>query len=114
MGQVRMEWHGDEIEKRLIDAQNRGLFISAEHLLGATIPLTPIRDNPLRNSGTASVDNAKSTAAVSFDTPYAVVQHERLDFVHKEGQAKFLETAMHTEGPTIQAIIAATIRRSMR
>ncbi|WP_026923294.1 hypothetical protein [Glycomyces arizonensis] len=112
---VRFTWNGDEVKRREREGRNRGLRLSAEHLLGAALPLVPLRDAILEDSGTASVDESAGTAAVSFDTPYAVRQHEELDYHHpKKGQAKYLEQPMHTEAKTIAAIIAAQIRRSLR
>ena len=48
-------------------------------------------------SGVASPpDPGTLKAAVSFDTPYAVVQHENLTFHHPGGrQAKYLETPLN-------------------
>jgi hypothetical protein len=115
MGQVRFTWHGNAVKRREREGRNRGLRIAAEHLLGSSLPLVPLLDSPLEQSGTATVDESKGQAAVSFDTPYAVVQHERLDFHHpKKGQAKYLEQPFHEEAETMKALIAAQIRRSLR
>jgi hypothetical protein len=63
----------------------------------------------------ASVDEASLTAAVSYDTPYAVVQHERLDFRHAPGRtAKYLENSLNAARQEVAALIAAQIRRSLR
>lgn len=70
MGQVRFTWNGDEVKRKEREGRNKGLRLAAEHLLGASLPLVPLRDGPLEQSGTASVDEAKGVAAVSFDTPY--------------------------------------------
>jgi hypothetical protein len=114
MGQVKFTWNGEEVKKRQREGRNKGLRMAVEHLLGEAIPLTPIRDNPLRNSGTTSVDKATGTAAVSFDTPYAVRQHEELTWRHEEGQAKYLEQPFNTEKATMLALIAAEERRALR
>lgn len=44
---------------------------------------------------------------VSFNEPYAAVQHERVDFKHPMGgQAKYLETVLNNEQDTIIRMIA--------
>ena len=35
------------------------------------------------------------TAEVSYNEPYALIQHERLDFHHEQGQAKYLENPLN-------------------
>ncbi|MGS2641681.1 hypothetical protein [Streptosporangium sp. G12] len=93
----------------------RGLRKAAEYLLQASRDLVPHEEGTLERSGVASVDEGAMQAAVSFDTPYAVRQHEDLTNRHDEGrQAKYLEQPMQTEAATIQEIIAAEIRRELR
>lgn len=93
----------------------RGLTLAAEHLLEVSRQLVPIEEGTLERSGVASVDAGKLRAAVAYDTPYAVRQHEELDWRHDEGrQAKYLEDPMSTEQRAMRDIIAAEIRRSLR
>lgn len=93
----------------------KGLEKGSEHLRGVSSDLAPHEEGTLANTATASVDEANLRAAVSFDMPYAVIQHERLDFKHDEGrQAKYLEEPMMTERDKIGEIVAAEIRRSLR
>jgi len=52
---------------------------------------------------------------VSYDTPYAVRQHEDLTLRHDPGrQAKYLEEPMQTERGTMLDLVATEIRRSLR
>ena len=93
----------------------RGLYLSAEYVLGLSTDVVPLDESPLQQSGTASVDEPTLTAMVSYDTPYAVVQHERLDFRHAPGrQAKYLEQPLNAARGQVAAIIAAQVRRAMR
>lgn len=97
------------------EASIKGLRLGAEHVLGASRALVPLEEATLERSGTATVDEAKLTAAVSYDTPYAVRQHEELDWQHDEGrQAKYLEQPMHEEQTVVAEIIAAELRRALR
>lgn len=115
MGKVQFKWHGEEVKRRERAGRNRGLRLATEHLLGAALPLVPQLDSILENSGATSVDETAGKGAVTFDTPYAVVQHERLDFHHpRKGQAKYLEEPFTAEAEVMRALIAAQIRRSLR
>jgi len=115
MGKVTFKWNGEEVKRRQREGRNRGLRKGAEHLLAVADPLVPVEEGTLVRSGTASVDEAKGQAAVSYDGPYAVRQHEELTWRHDPGkQAKYLEEPFHTEGPVILEIIAAEERRSLR
>lgn len=93
---------------------DRGLQLGAEHLLGAARVLVPHEEGTLETSGQTSFDAETHTAAVSFDTPYAAVQHEDLTFQHDDGrQAKYLEQPMHTEANAIALLAQAEVRREL-
>jgi hypothetical protein len=51
----------------------------------------------------------------SYDTPYAVRQHEDLTYRHAPGRtAKYLERPLNASRTQVLAIIAAQLRRSLR
>lgn len=115
MGQVRFTWNGEAVKRRQREGRNKGLRAAAEHLLAESQRLVPIEEATLERSGVASVDEAKGQAAVSYDTVYAVRQHEELTWRHDPGrQAKYLEQPYSTEQPTMLALIAAAERRALR
>lgn len=90
----------------------RGLLLAAEHVLQVSNTHVPIEEGTLERSGVASVDSINLKAAVSYDTPYAVRQHEDMTAHHDEGRtAKYLENAGNSEAPTIGRLIAAEIKR---
>lgn len=96
------------------EAAAGGLDEAAEHILGVAKSLVPIEEGTLERSGAADVDGERLRAAVSFDTPYAVVQHEDMTLQHDSGrQAKYLESAMTGEKDVALALIAAAVRRAL-
>lgn len=100
-----------KVAPELHAAAARGLAIGAEHILGEARRKVPIEEATLERSGATSLDSQNLKAAVSFDTPYAVYQHEVLDLKHDAGrEAKYLENAMNAETPVVREIIAASIR----
>ncbi|NUT31530.1 MAG: hypothetical protein HOV79_00495 [Hamadaea sp.] len=102
-----MDWNGDEISELLHGTSAEGLGLAVEFLLHEARVEVPIEEGTLERSGAASVDEDSLTGAVSFDTVYAVPQHERLDYRHAEGRkAKYLEDPMNRNRATLLELIA--------
>ena len=90
----------------------RGLLLAAEHILNVANTKVPTEKGALEKSWAASVDGSSLRAAVSYDTPYAVIQHESMNSHHDAGRsAKYLENAMTSEARTVGKIIANEIRK---
>ncbi|KUN96324.1 hypothetical protein AQJ67_33690 [Streptomyces caeruleatus] len=93
----------------------RGLRIAAEHVLAESRKIVPIEEATLERSGVATVDESSLTAAVAYDTPYAIRQHEEMNYRHDAGRsAKYLERPLTQEAGRVAEIIAAQLRRSLR
>ena len=93
----------------------RGLQKGMEHLLQVSRKEVPHEEGTLERSGVASVDPGTLTGAVSYDTPYAVRQHEDLTLGHDAGRkAKYLEDPANSEAGTIADIVAAEMRRALQ
>ncbi|MEU4332331.1 hypothetical protein [Nonomuraea dietziae] len=104
-----------DLDARMQEGAVKGLKVAMEHLLQVSREEVPLEEGTLERSGTTSVDASSLTGAVSYDTVYAVIQHERLDFKHDAGRkAKYLEDPFDAEQETMQELIAAEIRRSLR
>lgn len=92
----------------------KGLALGSEHLLKVSNDFAPIEEGTLIRSGETSIDDAELKAAVSYDTPYAVVQHEDMSLSHDPGRtAKFLENAANWEKDTLAKIVAQQIRNEL-
>lgn len=93
----------------------RGLAKGVEHVLTESRKQVPIEEGTLERSGVASVDEQTLRGAVSYDTPYAVRQHEELGWRHDQGRkAKYLEDPLHEEGSVVLQLIRAEMRRALR
>ncbi|MCG0062238.1 minor capsid protein [Streptomyces tricolor] len=111
----RLRFDSGPATRELRQGAARGLYLAAEHVLAEADQVVPLDEAALQRSGTASVDPPSLTAMVSYDTPYAVVQHERLDYRHAPGrQAKYLEGPLNAARAEVAAILAAEIRRASR
>jgi len=111
---VDVEWNGLEIEALIEGAEPAGLLLAAEHLLQVSRTEVPLEEGTLERSGTATVDEGDRIAAVSYDTEYAVPQHEEMTWRHAEGRkAKYLEDPMNNERDTMLELAAAPIRDAL-
>ena len=93
-------------------ATERAARLGAEHVLTESRALVPHEEGTLERSGKVTADG--TTAAVSYDTPYAVRQHEDLNLRHDDGRtAKYLERPLHEQADTVAAIAAQQLREAL-
>ncbi|MEW1774677.1 hypothetical protein [Streptomyces sp. NPDC086777] len=112
---ARLTWSGAAALRGTRAGAIRGLRLAAEHVLERARARVPIEEGTLERSGIASVDETQLAAAVSFDTPYAIRQHEELNYRHDAGRtAKYLEGPLTDEAGTVAEIIATQVRRALR
>lgn len=120
-------------------AAEAGLFEAGSIMLGDAQGRVPVDTGNLRASGfvvtttlqnlgesarptaeaTAMVTRTETevTAVVGFggpSAPYALVQHERTDFHHTVGEAKYLENAVKAHAAEVPVILAAHMERAAR
>ena len=90
----------------------RGLVMAGEHILNVSNSQVPHEDGDLERSGVVTQsDPGDKTVAISYDTPYAVRQHEDLSLRHDAGRnAKFLSNACRSEAKTAGRIVANAVR----
>ena len=70
----------------------RGSKMALDHLASESKKQVPLDQGPLKDSCKITVNSDGSAGAVSYDTAYAVIPHERRDFAHQRGRkAKYLE-----------------------
>jgi len=111
---MQVKWYGDKAKAKAKKGSAEGLFKGAEHILESSRRLVPIEEGTLERSGVSSVDAGALRAAVSYDTPYAVIQHEAMNFRHDSGrQAKYLEQPLNSERGTVLEIIARAVKSGL-
>jgi hypothetical protein len=107
---VDMRSHAaDEFHK----AAEAALADAAEYLLEESNRTVPHEEGTLERSGTVSVDGLK--AAVSYDTPYAVRQHEDTRLRHDDGRrAKWLEQTFNERADKVRKFLADRMQAALR
>lgn len=83
----------------------------AQDLTGEAQRRAPKDEGTLRASGHWEVKGEK--ARIMFDQEYAAIQHERIDFVHTDGEAKYLERPMKEKQAAYINDLAARLRRKI-
>lgn len=105
--------------QEIIDAARRGLEEAAEFVLDESKKQVPTEDGRhdigglnLKETGKVTMQADRDRAAISYDGPYAVYQHELLGLKHpRGGNAKFLERPLVDERDKELEIIADAIRK---
>lgn len=106
---AQLNWQGRRLwTSRGREAAAQGLELALQHLLTEAQRIVPLDKGPLERSGKAVRDGLNGS--VSFDTVYAVRQHEELTWRHAPGrQAKYLETPMNTQRPQMLRLMAVPL-----
>jgi len=106
----------DDVMAKLAEAAADGMDDAMQHLLTESRKLAPIEEGTLERSGTATTASEGDAVegAVSYNTPYAVIQHEKTGYRHDAGrQAKYLEDPWVAEADTMGDIIATAMRKAI-
>ena len=105
----------DAALRRIHEATMAALSDAGEFLLEEANRTAPIEEGTLIGSGMVTVDRARAKAVVSYDTPYAVRQHEDTRLRHDSGRrAKWLEHTGREQSARIGAFLADRIRQASR
>ena len=113
---MSLTWKGrlrlDQLTPAMRRGAEAGLDLALEHVLGESRRLVPIEEATLERSGSTSQDGLRG--AVSYDTPYAVRQHEDMTLRHDAGRtAKYLEGPLTGERDVVAALVAREIRKAL-
>ncbi len=110
-----VKWQGGKVPPLVRAAVVLGLGKWAELLLQQSRAIVPLDEATLERSGTASVDEHTLIGQVAYDTPYAVVQHERMDYRHAPGrEAKYLEKPWLTSQKWALPLMQKEIRKVLK
>lgn len=109
----RMNWQGRRIWTRSGKRRAaRGMQLALEHILAESNKIIPLEEGTLMRSGKTDLNEETLVGTVSYDTPYAVRQHEEMTWRHAPGrQAKYLETAVNTSREVCLRIVQGELRR---
>ncbi len=109
------EWFGDDVHKKVMSATERGLIKGLEFVKQESVKIVPKDTGMLEKSASVKISNDSKQGAVSYDTPYAIRQHEELGYRHAEGRtAKYLEIPFQQNQGKALEIMQREIRRETK
>lgn len=104
----------DDAAKRIRRDAIRAVSDGTEFLLETANRTAPIEESVLIQSGQVTVDSSGKDiiGVASYDTPYAVVQHEDLTLQHDPGRrAKWLELTWREQSSRVLQFMAQRFRQ---
>jgi hypothetical protein len=84
--EIDIKWNTEEFENKAFEAGMTGLKKISEVILGEAKKIVPLDTGTLMRSGTVEAKPEDKSVITSFNTPYALKQHE----AHKS-KSKYLE-----------------------
>lgn len=114
---AEFKWYGDKAIFVARQAAIQALGICASDLQGKSSAQAPIDTGDLRANCSVSPlqqEGDQVWVKVGYNLPYAIVQHERLDFRHpKGGKAKFLEDPYKENAAKYERFIKDAVKRAL-
>ena len=101
-------------KKTVREVRKKALRVAGEFVLTEANKHVPHDEGTLERSGNVDVNPEGTRAAISYDTPYAVKQHEDMSLKHPgKGQGKWLENTFTREADTVRQIIANALSEAV-
>ena len=114
MKKVEIKFNLDKALIQNVTKRSRkdGTWAACDHLRTVSKQQVPMAQGTLKDSCAVDVADDGSQATVSYDTPYAVRQHEELGYRHQRGRkAKYLEDPCNDE--TVHAGMMKAAQKAM-
>lgn len=108
-------WNARAVTEAVRRGAAQGLADAGKVVLDDSQKRVPTESHELADSAVVDVDASDLVAVVSYDTAYAVKQHENLRLKHSKGkQGKYLERALRARREAAARAIAAAISEVIR
>lgn len=100
------------VEEEITKAAIKGMKVTAQNILGESQKLVPVDTGTLQRSGVIKTDNEKQVTTISYNTPYALKQHEDASLNHPNGgEAKYLERPFNEKKGELEVNIGNEIQK---
>jgi hypothetical protein len=111
---VQHKWFGRRISQQVMAVRKQVMYDAGENILEEANRTIPHDEGVMQDSGSVSIASDGSEAAIYYDTPYTVRQHEDTSLRHPNGRrAKWLELTLQERGSTVVQWIATEYKRLM-
>lgn len=98
------------IKTTVKSGSKKATWAALDHLKSVSNEQVPIDQGPLKNSSYVDVNDDGSQGTLSYDTPYAVPQHENTWYNHQRGRkGKYLEDPLNDSGVQHEMVQLAAV-----
>ena len=102
-------------EEEILKAALKGQKVLAQNILGESQKIVPVDTGTLRRSGHISTDEALNITTISYNTPYALKQHEDATLNHPNGgEAKYLERPFNEKSGEYENFVSTEVYKALR
>lgn len=109
---AKIKWNSSGAIRAVTRATRKSTIDLMEEVKKRAVEYCPLDKGDLRAS--ARVEYYSSSTVCYFDEPYALIQHENLNFKHKIGQAKYLERAFNEVMPHLSYRVEQEISKELK
>lgn len=112
---AKLKWRGKQISDEARSAALGAIRDFAYAILEDANRLVPLEEGTLQGTGIVDVDEGEMHAVISYNTPYAIKQHEDMTLNHPNGrQAKYLETPVKERAEEFTKHVGGAIKDALR
>lgn len=115
MSNFKLNWRGDLAKKIAKEAALSAIHDGALHILSEAVDEAPVDTGDLRGSGKVEDMPEEQATVISFNEPYALRQHEELNYNHpKGGKAKYLEDPFNRNISKVNKLIKDRVKTALQ
>lgn len=106
----------EAFKKATAKQAEKAMVAGAEYVKKESQKRCPVRTGRLRRSAfvRSRGDGWNTRVSVGYSVPYAIYVHERLELLHRNGEAKFLENVFREQSPQIYGVILREMGRKKK
>ena len=109
-----VQWFGDDVKKKVMTANEKAITLGLEFVKQESVKVAPKDTGMMEKSAQVTIAKDRKTGYISYDTPYAIRQHEELGYRHAEGRiAKYLELPLQQNADKALEIMRKVLRREI-
>jgi len=109
-----VNWFGDDVKKKVMTANEKAITLGLEFIKQESVKVAPKDTGLMEKSAQVTISEDRKTGFVSYDTPYAIRQHEELDYKHAEGRiAKYLELPLQQNAKKALEIMGRVLKGTL-
>jgi hypothetical protein len=115
--ELELDWRGKQVLAQIRKGEASAVGAAAGLVFDASQKRVPVDTGKLKASGRVEVDEENATATISYGKGLpdyrAVAEHEKTEYKHEHGQAKYLEGPLNELKKQALGAIAADLKKKL-